>query len=184
MSKKNKSSQFPASQPKPNIPNQAVVTTSNNSTTPNNQSSHQVKPEHNSLLAFDHIQKYLKSIEQSDMSQDDLNAVLRLSTHLRIFGLLSAVAYVNQKNAQDGKVRKRTVPVWSSLLGSLLNKPTDYKNGESRRELMEIVADIAKKQPTEYMAKWRESIVLAEQWNFWARAYTKQESTGEDTNNE
>jgi hypothetical protein len=40
---------------------------------------------------------------------------------------------------------------------------------------METVAEMARENPAEYMATWRKSLILAEQWNFWARAYTKGE---------
>ena len=82
-------------------------------------SSLRVQPEQMSLTAHGHIQKYLKSEGKEHLEQEDLNAVLRLSQHLRIFGLLSAVGYINQSNDQEGKVRLRTVPVWKSLFGTV-----------------------------------------------------------------
>jgi hypothetical protein len=124
-----------------------------------------IQPEQMSLLAHQHIQHYLKG--QDQLAEDDLTAVLRLSQHLRVFGLLSAVGYVNQSNAQNGEIRKRTVPVWESLLGQLINEKTPPK----RQDLMEQVVEMAKKHPAEYMATWRKSLVLANHWNFWARAY-------------
>lgn len=189
MSKKNKSSQFPKQQkfqtntgqqttanpPNPpsaisagNAANSAAVNTSNDRPT--------VKPEQMSLTACAHIQKYLETAGKTDMEKEDLNAVLRLSQHLRLFGLLSAVGYVNQSNAQEGKVRDRTVPVWGSLLGQMLEKTIDTKNSQQRRELMEFVQQMANTQPAEYMANWRKSMMLSEQWNFWARAYAKEKS--------
>jgi hypothetical protein len=124
-----------------------------------------VQPEQMSLLAHRHIQTYLN--ESSALSDNDLTAVLRLSQHLRVFGLLSAAGYVNQANAQVGDVRQRTVPVWESLLGQLV----DEENPPNRRTLMEQVADLANNQPNKYMALWRKALVLANHWNFWARAY-------------
>jgi len=101
------------------------------------------------------------------MEGDDLTAVLRLSQHLRVFGLLSAVGYVNQSNDQNGKIRERTVPVWESLLGQLI----DEKNPPKRKDLMEAVVKMAKTDPDLYLETWRRSLVLANHWNFWARAY-------------
>lgn len=135
-----------------------------------------VQPEGMSLTAHQHIQKYLKNAPKTDMEKEDLNAVLRLSQHLRIFGLVSAVGYLNQSNAQDNnETRKRTVPVWGSLLGQMLGQEIDANNGQQRRQLMEFVLDMARQQPAEYMATWRKSLLLAEHWNFWARAYSKGE---------
>jgi hypothetical protein len=86
---------------------------------------------------------------------------------LRVFGLLSAAGYVNQSNAQGGEVRERTVPVWESLLGQLVNE----ENPPNRRNLMQQVVDLANNQPAEYMALWRKALILSNHWNFWARAY-------------
>jgi hypothetical protein len=140
---------------------------------PNPAQSNGVQPEQVSLNAHRHVQEYLKSCQKDAVDKEDLNAVLRLSQHLRVFGLLSAVGYVNQSNAQEGKVRERTVPVWGSLLGQLLGKVIDTKDAQQRKELMETVVRMAQDKPAEYMATWRKSLMLAEQWNFWARAYSK-----------
>lgn len=129
--------------------------------------SRRVQPEQMSLDAYGHIQKYLKSFNKAKLDKEDLTAVLRLSQHLRVFGLLSAVGYVNQSNAQEGKVRERTVPVWQSLLGQLLDKD----NPPTGKQLMEIVVEMTKNEPSRYMATWRSSLSLANYWNFWARAY-------------
>ena len=129
--------------------------------------SRRVQPEQMSLDAYGHIQKYLKTCSKTKLDKEDLTAVLRLSQHLRVFGLLSAVGYVNQSNAQEGKVRERTVPVWQSLLGQLLDKDNPLKD----KQLMEKVVEMAKNQPSHYMATWRSSLSLANYWNFWARAY-------------
>jgi len=124
-----------------------------------------IKPEQMSLSAHAHIQTYLKG--KSVVTEKDLVAVLRLSQNLRVFGLLSAVGYVNQTNDQGGEVRERTVPVWESLLGQLI----DESKPPQRRELMESVVNMASNKPDLYLATWRRSLVLAQHWNFWARAY-------------
>jgi hypothetical protein len=124
-----------------------------------------IKPEEMNLLAHDHIQVYLD--KNLNIADEDLTAVLRLSQHLRVFGLLSAVGYINQTNDQEGKIRERTVPVWRSLLSQLiLGKSTD-----DSRILMEAVVTMAKTEPRKYMTTWRKSLVLTNHWNFWARAY-------------
>ncbi|WNZ23861.1 hypothetical protein HJG54_14015 [Leptolyngbya sp. NK1-12] len=126
-----------------------------------------VQPEQVSLMAHQHIQVYLDGKEA--LSDNDVTAVLRLSQHLRVFGLLSAVGYVNQANAQGGEVRGRTVPVWESLLGQLINE----QNPPARADLMRRVVEMARNQPSQYMQTWRKSLVLANHWNFWARAYSE-----------
>ena len=136
-----------------------------------------VRPEHISLLAYKHIQQYMSSQGKESLSQEDLNAVLRLSQHLRVFGLLSAIGYVNQSNAQEGKVRQRTVPVWTSLLGQLVSED----NSSDAKELMQTIQTLASKQPAEYLALWRQSLILANHWNFWARAYLSADMNGENT---
>lgn len=108
-----------------------------------------------SLSAHRHIKKYLNG--NSHMTEEDLTAVLRLSQHLRVFGLVSATGYVNQSNDQDGKIRQRTVPVWESLLGQLINE----KQVPQKEELMEQVVTMANERPAEYMANWRRALVLA-----------------------
>jgi hypothetical protein len=123
-----------------------------------------IQPEQMSLLAHQHIQTYLA--DRAAMTEDDLTAVLRLSQHLRVFGLLSAVGYANQENDQEGRVRARTVPVWTSLLGQLLSHEQPQE-----RAVMEYVIEMARQRPTEYMATWRKALILANHWNFWARAY-------------
>ncbi len=127
-----------------------------------------VLPEQMSLNACQHIKTYMG--DRTELSKNDLNAVLRLSQHLRVFGLLSAAGYVNQSNEQQGEVRQRTVPVWLSLLGQLI----DEDNPPNRRQLMEKVRQMATNNPTEYMMNWRRSLILANHWNFWARAYAEE----------
>ncbi|MEB3189941.1 MAG: hypothetical protein VKL42_06320 [Snowella sp.] len=119
-----------------------------------------------SLKAYDHIQGYLTNRQQVQISQEDLNAILRLSQHLRVFGLLSAVGYINQQNAQEGQIRTRTVPVWNSLLGQLLSPDQPL----SKQELMQLVIDLQRNQPARYLAQWRQSMTMSKHWNFWARA--------------
>ncbi|MEA5620906.1 hypothetical protein VB711_24155 [Cronbergia sp. UHCC 0137] len=127
-----------------------------------------VQPEQMSLTAHQHIQKYLETSPNPVISKEELNAILRLSQHLRVFGLLSAAAYVNQTNAQGGIVRSRILPVWKSLLGQLINSETP----PSEEELREIIVQMAKEEPAKYMATWRKSMILSNHWNFWARAYS------------
>lgn len=126
-----------------------------------------VRPEHISLLAHKHIQGYMQEQKSEKLTQDDLTAVLRLSQHLRVFGLLSAAGYVNQSNQQSGKVRERTVPVWTALLRQLVNE----QDSIPPRELMRIIQEKANQSPNEYLALWRRALILSNHWNFWARAY-------------
>lgn len=190
MPNRNRTSQFPrgpkpASQPSPApstnsaIPSQNSATVTQQTKQPetvktNNSESTMVQPEQMSLSAHAHIKQYLQTSAKSNMEKEDLNAVLRLSQHLRLFGLLSAVGYVNQQNAQGGQVRERTVPVWGSLIGQLLAQPIDTNNPQQRRQLMETVVNMARQEPARYMQTWRKSLMLAEQWNFWARAYSQE----------
>ncbi|MCW5317248.1 hypothetical protein GTQ43_26605 [Nostoc sp. KVJ3] len=127
-----------------------------------------VKPEQISLTAHQHIQKYLENSPNTAISKEELNAILRLSQHLRVFGLLSAAAYVNQTNAQGGTVRSRILPVWKSLLGQLINSEIP----PSEEELREMIVQMAKNEPDKYMATWRKAMILSNHWNFWARAYS------------
>ncbi|MEC4814741.1 MAG: hypothetical protein SAK29_15890 [Scytonema sp. PMC 1069.18] len=129
-----------------------------------------ILPEQMSLSAHKHIQTYLRTCHKRKIDKNDLTAVLRLSQHLRVFGLLSAVGYVNQFNAQGGEVRERTVPVWVSLLGQMF----DEANPPAREQLMEMVIQMTREQPQQYMATWRRSLILANHWNFWARAYQEE----------
>ncbi len=126
-----------------------------------------VQPEQMSLTACSQVRDYLSAVGQANLSQEELNAILRLSQHLRVFGLLSAVGYLNQTNDQAGAVRTRTVPVWRSLLGAALAP------GETltQRQLMERVQVLAQQQPQTYMATWQQVLTLSQHWNFWARAY-------------
>ncbi len=151
---------------RPNAPQPATPPTPSASID-TNVGSFQVLPEQMSLSAHQQIQTYLRNYHKQRLDKNDLTAVLRLSQHLRVFGLLSAVGYVNQSNAQGGEVRSRTVPVWESLLGQMI----DEANPPERERLMEAVLQMTKNQPQHYMTTWRKSLMLANHWNFWARAY-------------
>ncbi|RMF26040.1 MAG: hypothetical protein D6756_04445 [Cyanobacteria bacterium J083] len=159
MAKKSKSSQFPQNRSQSTKPKFVPPVTS----------SQRVQPEQMSLNAHSHIQLYLQTAQKPYLEQEDLNAILRLSQHLRIFGLLSAVGYINQSNDQNGKVRNRTVPIWQCLLGELIAP------GErlSKQDLREKIVKMTRQNPPEYMAMWRRSLILAPHWNFWARAYAQ-----------
>lgn len=125
-----------------------------------------VNPDKLSLDAHKHLQAYLG--DNSTLSKDDVTAVLRLSQHLRVFGLLSAVGYLNQ--AKDGKVAERTVPVWHALLRQCVGYTSD-----DRRALQEWIVNIARNAPENYLILWRRALALSSYWNFWARAYQEQQ---------
>lgn len=183
MSKKKKKSQFPKSNsspskpvaPSPELLKPAVSSSPqevSQDTDPeivSRVNSQRIQPNKMSLDAHEHIQNYLKANQKSLLNKEDLNAILRLSQHLRVFGLLSAVGYINQSNDQEGKVRKRTVPIWKSLLGQLLETEPSITN----QELMEKVIVMNREEPSQYMANWRKSLILTNHWNFWARAYSE-----------
>jgi hypothetical protein len=170
MSNKHKSSQFPKTNPNSTPKIQAVPPKAIQNTVSSIEcTSQRVQPEQISLDAHAHIQLYLKNSQKFYLEQEELNAVLRLSQHLRIFGLLSAVGYINQSNDQEGKVRQRTVPIWQCLLGELIAPDQQL----SKKQLMEKIIETTKKSPSEYMAMWRKSLILTHHWNFWARAYSK-----------
>lgn len=139
-----------------------------------------VKPEQLSLTAHHQITTCLENLDgQNSFSDKDINAVLRLSQHLRIFGLLSAIRYINTSNDQDGNVRERTVPIWRSLLAQLI-----FENpGTEATALRNQIVNVANQKPEQYMQLWRKSLALANHWNFWARAY-KSESPADNQNHE
>ncbi len=180
--KKGKSSQFPSSQSSPAT---TQTKTQNNPTIEKeklevanmtlppvaNVEGQRVQPEQMSLTAHQHIQTYLQETEKCQLDKDDVTAVLRLAQHLRVFGLLSAVGYLNQSNDQEGKIRKRTKPVWKCLLGQLIAQD----NPPKAKALMATVEQMAQKEPSRYMATWRRALILANHWNFWARAYQQEE---------
>ncbi|MDB9475168.1 hypothetical protein [Dolichospermum circinale] len=151
--------------PKPRTPSENVKV----ETVRSDNNSSLVLPEQMSLSAHEHIQKYLKTYNKQKLDKNDLTAVLRLSQHLRVFGLLSAVGYLNQANAQGGEVRERTVPVWESLLGQMV--AVDKNQLPNKEQLMRQIVEMTGRQPQEYILTWRKSLLLANHWNFWARAY-------------
>ena len=127
-----------------------------------------IKPEQMSLAAHSHIQKILNN---DTLTTDDISAVYRLSQHLRTFGLLSAVGYINQSpNKAEGKIREPTLPIWKSLLAQLLNQAEDIES----KKLMDTVISYANNRPEIYMLQWRRSLELSQHWNFWARAYEEE----------
>lgn len=129
-----------------------------------------IKPEQMSLAAHSHIQKILND---DVLTAEDISAVYRLSQHLRTFGLLSAVGYINQSpNKAEGKVRERTLPIWKSLLAQLLNQAEDTES----KKLMDTVINYANNRPEIYMLQWRRSLELSQHWNFWARAYKSEDN--------
>jgi ribosomal protein S8 len=138
---------------------------------PNDQKSFQVQPEEMSLQAHQHIQDCLTHIQRSTLSKDDVTAILRLAQHLRVFGLLSAVGYLNQ--AKDGKVQERTKPMWLPLLWRLVFAQQPL--GEPQA-LMQEVQSMAKAKPRLYMVTWRKAIVFSNHWNFWAKAYQEEKA--------
>ena len=131
-----------------------------------------VHPEQISLDAYQHIQFCLNGKAQLD--KEDVTAVLRLSQHLRVFGLLSAVGYLNHSKA--GKVQDRTKPIWLPLLWQLIYED---KSVGSEAELMRRVEQMARNQSPLYMATWRRALILSNHWNFWARAYQREDKANE-----
>ena len=132
-----------------------------------------IKPEQMSLAAHSHIQKILTN---GTLTKEDVNSVQRLSQHLRVFGLLSAAGHINQSNQQKGKIKERTVPVWTPLLAQLLWKDLNIDS----KDLMNEVLKIAKAEiDNTYMLQWRRSLEFSQHWNFWARAYKKEEQPEE-----
>lgn len=179
--KSGRSKQFPSASSSPAAQSQSFTSKALDVSPHANQNSMtSFSPEAISLQAYDQVKRYLATHQLQHFSVEDLNAVLRLSQHLRVFGLLSAVGYINQSNEQEGKTRQRTVPVWCSLLGDFLGKPTRSENAQQRRELMNFVQSMAKDRPKEYWMQWRQSMEIAQRWNFWARAH--KDPKGDDAN--
>jgi len=137
-----------------------------------------IRPERMSLTAHSHVQAYINQHQSktNQLTKDEVTAVLRLRQHLRVFGLLSAVGFVNQSNQQEGKVSGITNQVWQVLL----NKLVDENNALSPTQLMERVQTTAQNQQTSYMVLWRRSLKLSHYWNFWAKAY-QEEKKNEQT---
>jgi hypothetical protein len=172
MPKHNKSSQFPSgrkSQPSSQMAKSEALTTK-----PINFPSllpivnTPVRPEQMSLDAYAHIQTCLHGRESLD--KEEVTAILQLSQHLRVFGLLSAVGYL--KHAREGKVKERTQPMWLPLLWCLVygSQPLGTKD-----DLLQEVEKRARTESALYMATWRKALTLSQHWNFWARAYQKEE---------
>ena len=183
MSKKKRSSQFPnVSKPQSSAqPVAAVPPKPAQSASPSNQLSqvtsspaqqHPVRPEQMSLDAYQHIQLCLNGKPQLD--KEDVTAILRLSQHLRVFGLLSAVGYLKQ--AKEGKVQERTKPMWMPLLWRLIH---ENESIGSETDLMTAVEQMARNRSPLYMATWRRALILSNHWNFWARAYQKEDKKNE-----
>jgi hypothetical protein len=142
---------------------------------PNSIQRETIQPEEMSLTAHRHIKKCMGT--KGYLDKDETTAVQRLSQHLRVFGLLSAAGFVKQTDAQKGvdgesKLRKKTGLVWTSLLGQLI----DEEKPLTKEELKNSILNMAEKQPREYMAIWRRSLILANHWNFWAKAYSNSEA--------
>jgi hypothetical protein len=182
---KNRSSQFPkgsklqsSAQPVAAVPPKPTQPVSPSNQSPPVTSSpakqQPVCPEQMSLDAYQHIQLCLKLYEKSQFDKDDVTAILRLSQHLRVFGLLSAIGYLN--HAKAGKVQDRTKPMWKPLLWRLIheNEPIG-----SEAELMAEIEQMARNRSPLYMATWRRALILSNHWNFWARAYQKEEKKNE-----
>jgi hypothetical protein len=132
-----------------------------------------IKPEQMSLAAHSHIQKLLTN---GTLTEEDVNSVQRLSQHLRVFGLLSAAGHINQSNQQKGKIKERTVPVWTPLLAQLLWQDISI----DPKDLMDVVLKIAKAEvDNTYMLQWRRSLEFSQHWNFWARAYKEEKQSDE-----
>jgi hypothetical protein len=134
-----------------------------------------VRPEQMSLDAYQHIQLCLNG--KSRFDKDDVTAILRLSQHLRVFGLLSAIGYLN--HAKAGKVQDRTKPMWKPLLWQLVYENTPVG---SEVDLMTEIEKMARTQSPLYMATWRRALILSNHWNFWARAYQKEDKKNEQDN--
>ncbi len=134
-----------------------------------------VRPEQMSLDAYQHIQLCLNG--KSYLDKEDVTAILRLSQHLRVFGLLSAVGYLNHSKA--GKVQDRTKPMWKPLLWRLMH---ENESVGSEADLMTAVEQMARNCSPLYMATWRRALILSNHWNFWARAYQKEEKKNEQGN--
>ena len=143
--------------------------------------SNPLQPEQISLKAYEHIQKCMR--DHPHLSKEKVTAVIQLSQHLRVFGLLSAVGYV--RHARDGTVRGHVRPMWTPLLWHLVfseTDPPDRYDQQTRQALMSEVYSLSKTTPRRYMVLWRQALKLSNHWGFWARAH--QEETQETQINE
>lgn len=182
MGKHNKSSQFPTGKkPQPSsqsiTPQPATLQPLNlnslgvdSPTEPLPEPNCSVRPEQMSLDAYQHIQDCLN--ERKKLDKEEVTAILQLSQHLRVFGLLSSVGYL--KHAKEGKVKDRTKPMWLPLLWRLVFGSKPLGNEE---ELLQKVEHMARNESSLYMAAWRKALTLSHHWNFWARAYQKEEKS-------
>jgi hypothetical protein len=131
-----------------------------------------IRPENLSLTAHAHILAYFEKYprDSQKLNDNEVTAILQLSQHLRVFGLLSAVGFVKQTNQQPGEVKKCIRSVWELLLAQLLDPQKDSD------ALMTEVVILAKERPSEYMAQWRRALQLSKHWNFWAKAYQEEKT--------
>lgn len=140
-----------------------------------------LQPEQMSLEAYQHIQECLNDKKVKDLEKGDVTAVMELSQHLRVFGVLSAVGYV--RHAREGDKRKRIRPMWTPLLWRLVcgdkQRPSDDK--QARQELMNATYTLSTKDPKGYMVRWRQALKLSNHWNFWARACQKEDADEQRT---
>jgi hypothetical protein len=136
--------------------------------------NHSIKPEEMSLQAYGHIQECLN--QRSHLSKKEVNAILLLSQHLRVFGLLSAVGYLN--HGKDGEKKQYVKPMWMPLLWRLVCG--DQEKG-TERDLMVKVEQMAKNEPSLYMVTWRKSLIWSNHWNFWAKAHQQEEEPNAST---
>ena len=147
----------------------------------NSNSSRAVQPEHTSLTAHSHIAAYLNKFERADqlLTDSEINAVLQLAQHLRVFGLVSAAGFVGQTNDQGGSTQEKRRPVWELLLCQLIDDPKVI----DAKTLKSEVLNIASRQPAMYMALWRRAVLFSKHWNFWAKAYQtpKTEKSSQDS---
>lgn len=139
-----------------------------------------LQPEQMSLEAYRHIQECLKRKAVTTLPKEDVTAIIQLTQHLRVFGLLSAVGYV--RHAREGKIRDRIRPMWMPLLwrlifGSDAKIPTN--DSQARQNLMDETYKLSTQDPKGYMVKWRLALKLANHWNFWARAFQEEDKTDE-----
>lgn len=140
-----------------------------------------LQPEQISLEAYSHIQECLKDKQAKNLEKEDVTAVIQLSQHLRVFGLLSAVGYI--RHAREGEIRKRIRPIWTPLLWRLVcgqkARPNDDK--QTRQELMDATYTLSTQNQKGYMVIWRQALQLSNHWNFWARAYQKEDTDEQRT---
>ncbi len=171
--KKKKKGQFPSGSKGPQQSVASGATTASTvysqPQTPKANSIRAVQPEHTSLTAHSHIAAYLDKFERAErlLTDSEINAVLQLAQHLRVFGLVSAAGFVGQTNDQGGSTQEKRRPVWELLLCQLIDDPQVI----DAKTLKSEVLNIASSQPAMYMALWRRAVLFSKHWNFWAKAY-------------